>query len=126
MTDYSLESLHVLLEQEIGAYATYDYLRTTSDFSPEQEEHCDSDNSDDHPEHTCSPLPTLGVTLSGARKRKRLLRNVDDVDIAFAKARVDRESWRQRVCTWCYAGKRTIAPKCVGFLHRCFLKTTPS
>ena len=106
--DYSLEHLHVLLEQEIGAYATYDYLGMTLVPSLEHEG-CDYSSSshvddDDHPDHTGSMLQTLGAKVSGSRKRKRLSRVPDEVDIAFAKARGDREVWRQRVCAWCYEG----------------------
>jgi len=125
MMDYSLENLHVLLEQEIGAYATVDYLRMTPGSSSIDQEHRDDassshvvDDEDDPPDHTSSTLQTLGATAFGSRKRKRVPLVPDDVDLAFAKARTDREVWRQRVCTWCYAGRTSFSSRPSGrFLH---------
>ena len=123
MMDYSLENLHVLLEQEMGAYATYDYLRMTSDCSSIDQEQRDDvssshvvDDDDDPPDHTSSMLQTLGAAVSNSRKRKRVPLVPDDVDLAFAKARGDREVWRQRVCTWCYAGKTSSFEQAIWML----------
>jgi len=108
MDCYSNENLHVLLKQEVGAYATYDYLRGMTSEDRLQNNHPKEEvnhGSTSHDEDDEDP----GRTGSVSRKRKRIspkmMTTHADIDLII-KARRDRQVWRQRVCLWFYAGTK--------------------